>query len=425
MSSIQYPFIPKHIVLRRYEDINIYDLKIDESYVIDDEAYSVLMFINGMNSNQKIIDQFPEEKRADVSEALDDFNELKIIDFTSDKISDPSKISTDHIELPSNNPFKSPYLKNIMINITEKCNLRCKHCYIPNKHQTEFPLDKLKKLINTFYELQGIRLILTGGEPFLYSELKELLVFLKDIPLQKVLLSNGLLIKDNMELLKLLKDNYFEIYVSLDGLEDSHNDFRDADCFNETIEGIKTLLANDISVSINTMIHDKNIKEFDEMYKMIQELGQIKNWSLDIPTFDDSLSKDIASKYQPLPKAAGEILRDYGWGLIFESVGEGTVNYACGPHLMAVDVLGEVTKCGFFTEENIGNIFEIGMIQSWERVQEKLNWCLEDLQCGNKDCDCEFINDCRGGCRYRAYINTGNIYGIDNFKCFQFGKQHK
>ena len=420
MNPSYYPYVPKHIVLRRYEQVNIYDLKNDESYIIDDEAYSILKNINGNTSNKKIIEKFPQDKQKEVLEALDDFHELKIIDFSPNIITDTSKLSFDHLNIPDQNPFDQPFLKNLMINITEKCNLQCKHCYITDKNPLDFPLDKLKAIVKNFYKFQGIRLVLTGGEPFLYSKLKELLIFLKDIPIQKVLLSNGMLIKDNSEILDLLKDNYFEVYVSLDGLESSHNDFRDANCFKDTIDGIKALLENNINISINTMVHKQNLSEFDDLFKLLNSLGKIKNWSIDIPTFDDSISQSIKEKYEISFEEGGQILKDYGWGVIFESESESNdFAYACGPHLMAIDVVGVITKCGFFTEQSVGNIFDLGIKKGWELTQESLNWYLDDLKC--RDLNCEFIDDCRGGCRYRGLKNTGDIYGVDSFKCFQFG----
>lgn len=425
MSLNFYPYIPKYISLRRYREVNVLDLREDESYLIDDEAFSVLKKVDGIMETQEIIKCFPKEKHEEVKEALVTFNQLGIIINSTVKIHDINLKKLDHIDdLPQKNPFEEPYLKNLMINITEKCNLTCKHCYIPNKKPQNMPLDQLKNLIQDFYDVQGIRLILTGGEPLLYRELKELLLFLTDFPLKKVILSNGTLIKGlESEILDLLKENFVEIYISLDGLEQTHNDFRNSNCFHDTIEGIKILINNDIKISINTMIHQLNLQEFEEMYQLIQSLGAIQNWALDVPSFDESLSEDIKSRYMPLPEEAGEIMKNFGWGVLFESEGGATKNYACGPHLMAVDVTGLITKCGFFYKESPGNIFDLGLKKSWELIQKNLNWCIEDLQCS--EINCEYLEDCRGGCRYRAFVNTGNILGIDEYKCNQFGKEFK
>ena len=417
MNPTDIPYIPSHISLRRYEEINIIDLKNDESYVIDEEAYSVLKLINGNISIEGLLANYPENKKKEVSEALNDFYELNIINLSPTTIKDTSILSTEHISLPDKNVFEPPYMKNLMINITEKCNLTCKHCYITNKNRVDFPIDELKRIVREFYELQGIKLVLTGGEPLLYSQLRDLLSFLKDIPLIKVLLSNGVLFTDNPEIFTLLRDNYFEVFVSIDGLKETHNDFRDADCFQDSIDGIKRLLKEGITVSINTMVHKQNLNEFDDMLELFKSLGTIKNWSIDIPTFDNTTPKSIRDKYAITAEEGGEILKNYGWGEYHSSE---SYDFACGPNIIAIDVLGVVTKCGFFYDENVGNVFDLGLKKSWELIQEILNWRISDLQCAKLNC--EYLEQCRGGCRYRAYQTTGNLMGIDSYKCAQFGK---
>jgi len=423
MNLSSYPYMPKYIVLRKYEDYNIYDLKNDESYIIDQEAYNVLKYSDGLASINQIIQKFPESKEEDIIEGIEQFQELGILYLSSNRIEDEEVKSVNHVDIPKKNPLKPPYLKNLMINITERCNLTCKHCYITDKNKIDMPLEDILSLIQEFYELQGIRLILTGGEPFLYSKFKELLIRLKHIPLQKVILTNGVLINEmGDEILNLLKENYFEIFVSLDGMEESHNDFRNAKCFNDTIEGIKTLLRKGITVSINTMVHKQNLDEFEEMYELISSLGEIRNWSIDIPTFDDETPQEIQEKYEISYQEGGEILRNYGWGVIYESPSEGEpVDYACGAYLMAVDVLGKITKCGFnFYDESLGNAFELGLKKSWKVIQKNLNWSIQELECA--EINCEYLDECRGGCRYRAKQYTKDIHGIDSFKCYQFGK---
>ena len=412
-----FPYIRKHIGFRRYSEINIYDFKNDESYIIDDEAYALLKLLDGQKTLKQIIETYPKEKQEEVSEVIDNFEELEIVDSSINEINNNAYILELYDNIPKENPVGAPYLKNLMINLTEKCNLTCKHCYITNKNLVDFPLEKVKEVINEFYTLQGIKVILTGGEPYLYSNLEELLTFLLDIPIQKLMLTNGVLIKEKPELLDLLKQNNFDMYVSIDGLENTHNDFRDAKCFQESIKGIKLLLDNDITTSINTMAHQKNLTEFDEMLQLINSLGKIKNWSIDIPTFDKSMSKEIREKYEISFEEGGKILKDYGWGTIYESEAN---NYACGPNLMAIDVLGIVTKCGFFYEKNVGNVLDLGVKNSWKLIQENLNWTLESLRCN--EMNCEYIEQCRGGCRYRAFKHSNDLLGIDSFTCYKFGK---
>ncbi|MHA1338259.1 MAG: radical SAM protein, partial [Promethearchaeota archaeon] len=288
MDLDKYPFIGDNILFRRYDEIEVIDIKKDVEFSIDDEAYELLMQFTGKNSLRQILEKYSENKRDEIIEVINFLTKEKVIHFSDKEIRYKRGRISNRLKLPKKNPFNPPYLKYLMINITEKCNLNCKHCYITDKKHMDIPLEKLKSIIKKFYKYQGSKLILTGGEPFLYYDLIGFLEWLKNIPLQKVLLTNGTLIKNNEKILNLLKENYFEVFVSVDGLEESHNDLRNANCFNDVIEGIKILLNNKIEVSINTMVHKKNIKEFDELSKFLKSLGPIKSWAVDIPTFDEN-----------------------------------------------------------------------------------------------------------------------------------------
>jgi len=423
MNLHHFAYIPNHIVLRRYKTVEIYDLKQEESYIIDEEAYSLLQLVDGTTTIESIANQYEKDKKEEALEALEQFNELDIVKVSEDSINDSSSLSKQHISIPDENPFKPPFLKNLMINITERCNLTCKHCYITDKNQKDMDLEKLLQLIREFFELQGIRLILTGGEPFLYDKINSLLQELVQIPLQKVLLTNGVLIgQQESEIMELLKKNHFEVFVSLDGMKSSHNELRNSECFQDTIDGIKRLLDYDITVSINTMVHKKNVEEFEEMSQFLRSLGKIKNWAIDVPTFEEPISQSVREMYEISPEKGGEILRNYGWGVMVESgLGEEGLDLACGPNLMAIDVVGRVTKCGFFTEISPGNVFVIGLNESWKFIQKEANWDIHELKCA--ELECEYLEDCRGGCRFRAFKCSDNIKGVDSYKCVQYEKK--
>ncbi len=307
-----FPYILKNKLIRRYESIELFDFETDDSYDLNEEAYSILQLINGSNSEEDIINRFPYEKQEQVKEALKEYYNLKIIEFSSEKKDENKSELFNSSIIPKKNLFNQPYLRTLMVNITEKCNLRCDHCYVTDKHQTDFPLEKFKPIIEEFFKLQGLKLVLTGGEPFLYSSFKELLEYLKDIPLQKIILSNGVLIKDHIDLLDLIKNNINEIYVSIDGLKDAHNEIRNADCFQKTVEGIKILLENNIKVSINTMLHKQNLMEFEALEKFIKNLGNISSWIIDIPTFDDTIPLTIKEKYGISPEEAKTVFGKFG-----------------------------------------------------------------------------------------------------------------
>ena len=67
----------------------------------------------------------------------------------------------------------------LFIELTNKCNLRCKHCYgnFGEKNDKIIDINKIKKVIYDASKCGAYQLDLTGGEPMLYPYLEELLKF--------------------------------------------------------------------------------------------------------------------------------------------------------------------------------------------------------------------------------------------------------
>ena len=54
--------------------------------------------------------------------------------------------------------------------ISDKCTLRCKHCTVTDLGYPELSLDELCRDVDTLYDAGSRVLIITGGEPFLWSD---------------------------------------------------------------------------------------------------------------------------------------------------------------------------------------------------------------------------------------------------------------
>lgn len=85
------------------------------------------------------------------------------------------------------------YPISIKLNITKKCNLRCKHCFI-NEYQGEMPIEEIFDLIDDFHKNRLPILFITGGEPFIRNDLIDILLYLKNTSINVNLATNGTLI---------------------------------------------------------------------------------------------------------------------------------------------------------------------------------------------------------------------------------------
>jgi radical SAM protein with 4Fe4S-binding SPASM domain len=130
----------------------------------------------------------------------------------------------------------------VVYNCTAKCNLRCLHCYSSskaNRFNNELTTTQAKEFISRLPELDCPVLLFSGGEPFLRSDLFELLAQAGRLGLRTVISSNGTFI-DSQTAEKLASIGVSYVGVSIDGREKFHDEFRQVTgCFKSAIEGIE------------------------------------------------------------------------------------------------------------------------------------------------------------------------------------------
>ena len=368
-------FLTKETVIKWLEIPSIYQIKTDELYELDDDSFKFLKECasedGGHSTDKKFIEYC-------LREGL----------LTTQKISGrrPPLIKSPE-----------PSLRYLELQITDRCNLKCKHCYIGEKAPKELTVKQITDTLKEFEEMQGLRLMITGGEPLLHSKFDALNDVLPDFSIRKVLFTNGLLL--NKDLLRNL--NVDEIQISIDGLEKGHDALRGSGTFSKAVKAVRLAKEMGFETSVATMVHAKNLGDFDKMEKLFSDLG-IKDWTVDVPCVAGRLKS--SSEFQVSPEMGGKYLR-YGYGAGLHS---GASGFACGLHLLSVMADGKVAKCTFYSDRPVGSINE-GLRQCWQRT---VPIALKDLSC-----DCKYLEVCRGGCRYRAEL-LGDPLGKDLYKCF-------
>ncbi len=293
-----------------------------------------------------------------------------------------------------------PSLRYLELQITDACNLRCKHCYIGDGASHELSITQIRNALSEFEDMQGLRVMITGGEPLLHGHIAEINEMLPDYSIRKALFTNGVLL--HKETLKLLKVD--EIQISIDGLEAAHDALRGNGTFHRALEAVKNSLDAGFNVSISTMVHRGNLRDFDEMELMFKRLG-IKEWAVDVPCAAGRLKEN--AEFWVGPEEGGKYL-GYGYGGGLHASGTG---YACGLHLMSVIANGNIAKCTFYGDSTVGTVDQ-GLRSAWQRIQP--------IQLKELSCECEFIEACRGGCRYRAELVDGPR-GRDLYRCTLYG----
>jgi MoaA/NifB/PqqE/SkfB family radical SAM enzyme len=146
--------------------------------------------------------------------------------------------------------------------ITRKCNLRCKHCYAADElcqTSEDISLEHAKKIVDRLKELNIAELILQGGEPACYTNIIQLILYIKQKDIPITLITNGTLITGL--LLECIQNNFSDLdlmQISLDGTEDTCDAIRGKNTYSKIMKLFSILKCN---IVINCVITKENLHD--------------------------------------------------------------------------------------------------------------------------------------------------------------------
>lgn len=318
----------------------------------------------------------------------------------------------------------------LQIHIVGKCNCRCKHCYI-NAHSGELSLDTINTILDQYKELLSLLeehdkeafrplVNITGGEPFLYSEIDGLFQLLQQRGNEFVfrIATNGTLLNDDL-LKKLQPLNLPFIQVSLDGNEYIHDSIRGAGNFKKVIDALDMLHRYHINSRVSFTAHKDNYRSFKEVARVCREHHVQTLWSDRYVLCEEDngilpLSPEEAKEYvymldvekkNPENFESGLSIQNYR-SLQFIASGEYPYHCTAGKYSIAIDENGDVFPCRrmFLKCGNIYNT-DIREIYLHNNVFIHLRTANVPQECNH----CPHMSFCRGGSRCQSYALHENF----------------
>lgn len=176
---------------------------------------------------------------------------------------------------------KSPHLRWLFFEITDRCNLRCRHC--GSSCSAEGQLLTMEDVWRT---LASVRIAitadlpavcLTGGEPMLHPQFFEITGLVRSMGFSWGMTTNATLIDDSAAT-KLRQAGMSTVSVSLDGLEQSHDLLRQKDgAWKAAICGLKALQNAGFKPQVTTVFHQGNFDEMEPLFDLLRGMG-ITSW---------------------------------------------------------------------------------------------------------------------------------------------------
>ncbi len=169
---------------------------------------------------------------------------------------------------------------------THACNLRCKHCYLPDHDVEALPKEIAMRLVDEWSEIvleergpfRGIFHV-KGGEPFVVPYLGDIMDRLVELQSMRLMLTTNGTFTNEKTLNKLQAchdglSGHVTVIVSLDGASaKTHDALRGDGQFEVTTSFIRAIRARGIFTHLNCVLHGQNMHEIPAYVRLAMDLG--------------------------------------------------------------------------------------------------------------------------------------------------------
>lgn len=340
--------------------------------------------------------------------------------------------------------------------LTSRCNLRCKMCYVCNQSKTSEIMKKEKSakewitLAEQARDAGALYLLLTGGEVFIRKDFREIYEAVSDMGFNIQIYSNGTLITP--EIAKWLgKRPPSKLSITLYGAsaETYKTITGDASAFEKTLRGIDLLKQENITLAMRTTIVKGNRNDVENMFDIAQQKGIIYGISQYISPRREGTSTDPVSErltpnesmdyvqgirefinkrtaHDQIAKTRKSSEQQNIMPTDIDSIVESMDNlhensaFACSAGHCAFWVTwdGRMTPCGMMSEPVV-DIFHKDFKDAWEELKEKCDRIPKAIVCEN----CENKVFCMT-CPAKIKLETGDYNQCADYLC-QLALLHK
>ena len=348
--------------------------------------------------------------------------------------------------IPSRGPAHSTagHVPNHLLlqwHITERCNLRCEHCYQECYGGEELGFERWLDILNQYRTLLADwraisrnsrkptgHITITGGEPFVHKDFLKLLdVFASHkTEYSFAILSNGFFIDEALAVrLRDLGPSF--VQISLEGTQTTHDRIRGAGTYARAVAALRHLRAVRIPTLISFTAHRGNFREFADVAALGCQIGVDRVWSDRLiphgsgeALHEQLLTPQETREFMGL-MAQARALATRKWfnrteislhrALQFLHGGGQAYRCTAGDSLITVQPNGDVLPCrrmpikvGSLKDSTLRAIYDGSPV-----LKE-----LRDRNRRSEGCDgCSYAKGCRGGLKCLSYAVNGDPFTAD------------
>ena len=330
--------------------------------------------------------------------------------------------------------------------ITTRCNLRCKHCYLHDdlagtheKPAGELTTEQCLHIVDQLNEARVFTVEVVGGEPFVRTDIMTILKYMGKMKFWTTVDTNCTLIDENTAC-ELAETGIRRLIVSLEAPDAEINDkIRGKGSHKKIVEGINHLRNYRVPFRIQMTVNKTNYSEVEQMVEFCSRIGA-EDVSIiphtDCPStnpFSSSLmlNRDeyfsVARKVAELRKKyKNYISSDFDTALGFLSPEskktQDTRLIRCNLGAAELTILynGEVVPCPLMRDIIVGNVLhtdlpKISNSPEFEAIKRLRSLTIDEANEKCAACDWKYF--CGGGCRGQAYLLFHDLLAPDPRKC--------
>ena len=174
---------------------------------------------------------------------------------------------------------QSPRLRWLFFEITDRCNLRCRHCGSSCTAEGQaLTTEDIERTLRTLQQHPDKPAVcLTGGEPMTHPDFFEIARLVKEMGFSWGMTTNATLI-DDAAAEKLREAGMSTVSVSLDGMERSHDSLRQKEgAWRLALRGLEALQKAGFKPQVTTVLHHGNFDDLERVYDLLCGMG-VTSW---------------------------------------------------------------------------------------------------------------------------------------------------
>ena len=335
--------------------------------------------------------------------------------------------------------------RSISLDITTRCNLRCVYCsHFESSGDVvnDLSADEWLKFFKEMSKAAVLEVTLSGGEPLIRDDFRELVEGIIHNRMRFSILSNGTLINDELAAFIANTGRCNAVQVSIDGPSgEIHDKTRGSGSFAAALEGLKCLKRHGIPSTTRLTLSRYNYKYLEDTARLLLDevglpgfttntaspFGMCRNNSDKIALRPEEYAETMAIHLKLRKRYGNRISAQAGplaslkhWSEMEHKLKNNAPQSPDCGHLnscggvfstMGVRADGVFVPCPQLSHIEMGRMNHDSLVEVWrdhpeiKRLRERQQTALSDFEfCSG----CRYIPYCRGGCPANAHSLTGD-----------------